>query len=198
MKYTPHNPQKTNNIIHFTRLLYVYLISAGNNEYLLVNTYKTQAQALLSGHRNLGGCPIIPHCIPSILHYMYKLFLYIQYIYIFNVYVYIYICVYNLLYRCQYPCESIWNHQKKETAAIQVSLFSGMATSAGAVPVLSAAHGNKPGRMAMIWSYTSRIKELFWSLAGSWNIWSWNVSCLELDRLKHLKCPSKVYPVKWS
>ena len=93
MKYTPHNPQKTNNIIHFTRLLYVYLISAGNNEYLLVNTYKTQAQALLSGHRNLGGCPIIPHCIPSILHYMYKLFLYIQYIYIFNVYVYIYVYI---------------------------------------------------------------------------------------------------------
>ena len=123
---------------------------------------------------------------------------YSTYIFLMYMCIYIYICVYNLLYRCQYPCESIWNHQKKETAAIQVSLFSGMATSAGAVPVLSAAHGNKPGRMAMIWSYTSRIKELFWSLAGSWNIWSWNVSCLELDRLKHLKCPSKVYPVKWS
>ena len=118
--------------------------------------------------------------------------------YTFLMYICVYICVYNLLYRCQYPCESIWNHQKKETAGIQVSLFSGMATSAEAVPVLSAAHGSKPGRMAMIWSYTSRIKELFWSLAGSWNIWSWNVSCLELDRLKHLKCPSKVYPVKWS
>ena len=99
MKYTPHNPQKTNNIIHFTRLLYLCLISAGNNEYLLVNTYKTQAQALLSGHRNVGGYPIIPHCIPSILHYMYKLFLYIQYIYFLMymcVYIYIFMCIYNI------------------------------------------------------------------------------------------------------
>ena len=47
----------------------------------------------------------------------------------------------------------------KETAAIQVSP-SGSATSAGAVLVLSAAHGS-PESFAMIWSYASQVKELF-------------------------------------
>ena len=96
MKYTPHNPQKTNNIIHFTRLLYVYLISAGNNEYLLVNTYKTQAQHCCRATeiREVVQFSLIVFLqYSTILHYMYKLFLYIQYIYIFNVYMCIYLCI---------------------------------------------------------------------------------------------------------